>query len=279
MANKEIIYQIDNKFMGLDIYLCRHCNLRCRGCSRFCNISKPEFYDFETLKNDLKKIADTNIKISRFTLTGGEPLLYPQPQLKELIVFTRSLFQYPIGLSIFTNGKLIKDLKPDFLEVCRDYKVAFTYTDYAPIDNKLNKQILEEYDVRFNSITEYADERESTFSEVNKKKKFFIHTLSKNIKDYNPREKCFNDCPCLWDSKIWLCGTTAFIDSLNEFHHTDFKIEEKDYLKIDDLKTIEDYLKFIDINDEKPFCRYCCTDAPSCIEWEQGKGTIEDFVK
>ena len=54
----------------------QHCNLKCRYCVGFHNISKPHIYEFEDLKKDLEQIKSSQLNLTQVTLSGGEPLLY-----------------------------------------------------------------------------------------------------------------------------------------------------------------------------------------------------------
>ena len=38
--------------VGFEVLLTSHCNLKCRGCMRYSNIAKQEFYSFEDIKKD-----------------------------------------------------------------------------------------------------------------------------------------------------------------------------------------------------------------------------------
>ena len=125
--NPEIPNQLRNKFVGLDIYLARHCNLRCRGCTRYSNIAKPKFYDARQLNADLLTMVSKGINLTRITLTGGEPLLHP-----DLITIIKGirLITNNVVIDLFTNGKLFMEMKDELLPVLKRYYVEVLFSRY-----------------------------------------------------------------------------------------------------------------------------------------------------
>ena len=236
--NEEITKQTKTKKVGLDILLCKHCNLRCRACARFSNVAKPYFYDFSMLKSDLKKIKDT-LTVERFTFTGGEPLLHPQ--LENILAYTRELY-------------------PD--------KYINSNVDYDAIESMATAN-----GIAFHNICLYNNK-----SCPELKSKMYLFKLSKHIKDdlNTKKQMCDGDCPCLWESKIFQCGTVAFIDTLNSVFKTNFYHCKGDYLEVNDL-TSDKYFNYI--TKPIPFCRYCMNCKVDEIEWSQAKSTIDDYVE
>lgn len=271
--NKETQKFIETRTMGLDVLLTKHCNLRCRGCSRYSNIAKPFYYDIDYLIKDIKKIKETNIKVTRLTFTGGEPLLYPTQWLKEILKLSRELFP-DAGISIFTNGKDL--LKTNLWDFFHDYHIGITYTKYVKsnIDYDAIVEKAKEKEVLCNNLIEYTD----TVTTCEEKTWMFLPKLSKNIKG-NLRDKlkyCTGNCPVLWDSKIFLCGTSAFVDTLNKHFRSTFKVCKEDYIPVDEL-TLDKFITFI--SNLTPFCRYCCNAPEEKIEWSQSKPKKEDYIE
>ena len=267
--NEEITKQTKTKKVGLDILLCKHCNLRCRACARFSNVAKPYFYDFSMLKSDLKKIKDT-LTVERFTFTGGEPLLHPQ--LENILVYTREL--YPeIGISIFTNGKAL--IEKNIWDLLKKLDIGITYTKYinSNVDYDAIESMATANGIAFHNICLYNNK-----SCPELKSKMYLFKLSKHIKDdlNTKKQMCDGDCPCLWESKIFQCGTVAFIDTLNSVFKTNFYHCKGDYLEVNSL-TSDKYFNYI--TKPIPFCRYCMNCKVDEIEWSQAKSTIDDYVE
>ena len=49
--NQIFIEEFYKGSVGFEVFLTSHCNLKCRGCMRYCNIAKPEYYPFKKLKH------------------------------------------------------------------------------------------------------------------------------------------------------------------------------------------------------------------------------------
>ena len=271
--NYEIPNQLRNKFVGLDIYLAKHCNLKCRGCTRFCNIAKPEFYNTEQLMTDLLTMLSNGINIGRLTLTGGEPLIHPE--LISIIKDIRSL-NNRINLNIFTNGKLFMKLADDLIPVLKRYNVDVLFTRYndPSIDYDSITKICEENDIKVSDIHKTVFGYDCTIQ------KFTCNRLSRPLNNsksvvqkYN---YCSDTCPCLWDSKIYLCGKCAFADSMNDYVHTNFKETTRDYIRVEDLKSTEQYLSYI--SKPIPFCKYCFNTPGKDIPWSTSRPEVTDFI-
>ena len=259
--NPEIPNQLRNKFVGLDIYLARHCNLRCRGCTRYSNIAKPQFYDAKQLIADLLTMVSRGINLTRITLTGGEPLLHPD--LIDIIKGIR-LCMNNVVIDIFTNGKLFMEMKDELLPVLKKYNVELLFSRYdTDIEYDQMIEICKQNEIFCKSISEFTCNR-------------IAHPNDKSRHPVWKYNYCSDTCPCLWDSKIFLCGRCALIDSLNEYMHTSFKQTEKDYIKVSDLKSTEQYLYYI--SKPIPFCKNCFNHPGKNIIWSTKKPQLSDFI-
>lgn len=70
--NYDVMKYIGYDHIGLDFYTAKHCNLKCRGCIRFANIAKPQFYDYDQYVLDVNKIKDLGIIPEYITISGCE---------------------------------------------------------------------------------------------------------------------------------------------------------------------------------------------------------------
>lgn len=77
------------------------CNAKCKFCSNECNKNYGKL-DLENLKSILDKSVD---KISRFSISGGETLLYPE----ELDKLLNLLQKYNKRITLNTNGSFLKE--------------------------------------------------------------------------------------------------------------------------------------------------------------------------
>ena len=270
--NPEIPNQLRNKFVGLDVYLARHCNLRCRGCTRYSNIAKPKFYDATQLISDLLTMVSKGINLTRITLTGGEPLLHP-----DFITIIKDirLRMNNVVIDLFTNGKLFMEMKDELLPALKKYNVEVLFSRYdTDIEYDRMSEVCKQNEIFCKSISEVVTGKDSVI------RKFTCNRISHpSNKSRHPVWKynyCSDTCPCLWDSKIFLCGKCALIDSLNEYMHTSFRQTEKDYIKVSDLESTEQYLCYI--SKPIPFCKYCFNQPGKNIIWSTKKPQLSDFI-
>jgi len=278
--NREITHQQSKKFIGLDIYLCKHCNLNCKGCSRYCGLSKPTFYDSEKLINDLTILKNKGLNVGRLTFTGGEPLLHPD--LYNIIKKTRLLFP-DIPLNIFTNAKIFLK-KRGLIEVLKENRIEVLYSRYVESDINYDKveEVCKDNNILIYNIQTFDSKRKDkyikTFS-ISRLSydKYNLHKSQKDALDVMKKylNICNDTCPCLWNGKIFLCGRCAFIETLNNLGEH-FNVSKKDYLDINNINNINDYLKFI--SKPIPFCKYCFNRDAEHIEWTTDKSTLKDYV-
>lgn len=262
--------QIENKTIALDILLTQHCNLRCRGCSRYSCLAKPRYYDIDYLKRDLSVLS--KYKVTNLTFTGGEPLLYPRQWLIEILEYARKLFP-DTGISIFTNGKIL--VSSDLWNVFKENNIGITYTKYSlsNIDYDEIAREAEKHGVLCKNLSEYTN----THTTLENKTEMYLFRLSMNeTKTLEmKKQECSGDCPVLWDSKIYQCGTVAFVDILNSHYKSNFIANKHDFLSIHDF-TIEKYHDFI--SKCSPFCRYCSNVDNEKIKWSQDKPQKGDYI-
>jgi hypothetical protein len=58
--------------------------------------------------------------------------------------------------------------------------------------------------------------------------------------------------------------------------HTSFRQTEKDYIKVSDLESTEQYLCYI--SKPIPFCKYCFNQPGKNIIWSTKKPQLSDFI-
>ena len=254
----EFIVVKNNKqrIFNLDIPITDICNLNCAGCMSFSSLStKSGNIDIQSTVKSLKTMLDKGCVPVSITLSGGEPLLYPN--LKELIHAIKSIYSGEIY--ILTNGILLEKRLDDILEVD---EVLFSV--YPGL--KYNKQILllKSLGIRY---------------EIHcRKKDHFINLglSDKNLSDAEKvfKEKCFLNCLSLKDNKLFCCRITSNIHILNDYFKTNFEIREGDYLDIDKINNNSDIFKFICT--VHPFCSYC--NFNSTLEFGKSKKLAEEWI-
>lgn len=270
--NKYIEDCVKEKKIHLDVILTKHCNLNCRGCSRFCGLSKPGYYDYNTLVKDLFTLSKIK-EVATITFSGGEPLLYPKDLLIDILKLSRKLFPY-VGLTIFTNGKnLLREDFEDVLNCIAENRICIVYSKYVKttIDYDKIEKICKSLDINIKNINTVTVNKDLNPEEITE------FTLMKHtIKPYsndNKLDLCVCNIPTLWDSKIYCCGDCIFLDTLNKKFGTKYNVN--DFINIEKLN-IQTYIDLVQSKHE--ICKYCMNIKPQKIEWSQEKSTKEDYI-
>lgn len=99
------------EFYSLEYYVSLGCVNCCVGCSHGAPIRKG-LIDIGTFKVDVERMAKI-VKIRRFALSGGEPLLHPQ--IEELIEIAKFL-DIAKEIMVLTNGLLLDKQPESFWE-------------------------------------------------------------------------------------------------------------------------------------------------------------------
>lgn len=203
------------------------CNLRCIGCSSFCDYMVEGIPNWETIEHDLKKWADI-LNVENIGVLGGEPLM--NPDLYKWLEGIRNIYNNSTMLLV-TNGLLL-DRWPDLIKKMIDLspgEVMITlHVDYAEIIEKIQRQIK-------NSKYRFIKKahKDQAYYEVEyilfaKNKKFSIHVVEpdkflkrykgygKNIYPYEndnieeAHELCI-DRPIMYEGKIYRCSKMALL--------------------------------------------------------------------
>lgn len=122
------------------------CNLNCKLCVADAPYRKGEYnFTLEEQETVIAKYFDVVAYVNKFTLAGGEPLLFPE--LPELLIYIKEKYLDRIGVvEIITNGTICPG--EDLVDVCKQFyeKIVFLVDNYgknlsiciAEIDRKLS---------------------------------------------------------------------------------------------------------------------------------------------
>ena len=257
----------------LEIILVQHCNLKCRYCVGFHNISKPHIYEFEDLKKDLEQIKSSQLNLTQVTLSGGEPLLYKK--IIDVLYYIKTLYKN-INMDIVTNGKLISKMDETFWKALQDTNCNLSYTPYynSGIDYENLTLLCKKHNIQcLNTSLQDADNCQY------KVKKYMIQQqLSKNIKlnKYQTKRICQKDCVCLWKGNIYQCRIMQSAYVLKEIYGVDFKLGNNDKLSVYDKDLKNKYFKYILSTPE--FCKYCYNTEYKYYLWSNDKAQRIDFI-
>lgn len=243
------VRQHNNMPLHLEFILSDACNLNCKGCTHFSPVATDDRAELSTIESNLQHLANVlgPNDIPQWYLIGGEPLILPMPLLLGAARLIRQYFPNN-DILIFTNGLLIPKMTQEFWDACRQLNIIIALTRY-PI--KVDYDAIEAK-VRQEGV------RCDVFGDRGEDDSFFRFPLDPAGKQ-NKRLahlRCFNfGCMSIVGDRLYPCSTVACAKHLNRRYNTDFQIEAADYIKISDIKNVQDIRRLR--NRPIPFCRYC----------------------
>ena len=210
------------------------------------------------------KIGD-NIRWIR--LLGGEPLLHPD--LNDCLKEIRNLFP-DIDLYVVTNGLLLKNMSQEFYEICSKAKIKIRVTYYGLTN--LNETI---HNIKMNDVDI------DWYSRIRLNNWHYQHIrLTDERIDCLKRCKYKNVCNNYKDGKLYLCPHIAYIDDFNRYFGKDIKLDESDYISIDEINSFSELID--KLNNAKPnfcyqYCNYYDSKHPITGKWCRTKKDINEF--
>lgn len=288
--------------VGFEVLLTSHCNLKCKGCMRYSNIAKPEYYSFEKLKQDFLNFKRIDYDNMYFCLTGGEPLLHPNfLEIAEWLVeqfptcavatctnamlFTKQTDEWYrraakcIGIINYTRYNTDRVDYDKVIELCEKYGIEHNNvlnTDTDHVFHMLRDFLPEDELNRTWAIAKNAQKANPPVRDVfynNKLSEPDEHSPSVLVKKYI---HCKSDCLCIWDGKIWMCSLCSNAHILNTKYGTNFIVSKDDYIDMYELKSRNEIFDFWC----KPisFCKYCFNYPVTRTKWEIGNPKKSDFI-
>jgi MoaA/NifB/PqqE/SkfB family radical SAM enzyme len=257
------------KTLYFDVHVVDHCNLNCKGCDNFSNISDEKYHNIEKLEKDFVRIHElANEKIESMSLMGGEPLLHPD--LLKILNIAGKYFG-KTDIKLFTNGILLEKQPPEFWASCKRNNIKISITRY-PIKLPIEKikKLGEEHGV-------FIQNQNATKITLKR-----LYKLQMNLEgSANPRksfEYCHraNKCITLDDGKIYTCAIIPYIKYFNKHFSTNMEVCEKDYIDIYKASNIDEIFEFL--RKPMPFCRYCNTNKTVYFDWAVSRKEISEYI-
>lgn len=240
------------------------CNLNCRGCGHFSNISEgaASEYNLQNLDRDLKRMSELFDHVRVIHILGGEPLL--SKNLASMVKLTRQYFKKSI-LRVVTNGLLVRSMSEELIEALVDNDVNLWISTYTPT--------LKIYD----DITAFCKEKGigivGNVSRMNFTKRINLRGDSDKTKIFY--ECDWHRCPNLRDGRLYTCSYAAFSYRLKERYDIDIPTEQG--IDLFDEKVTGKMINQI-LSEPIEFCKYCTVPVP--VEWSNDytKKCLEDWV-
>ncbi len=227
------------------------CNLNCKGCGHFSNIScTTQFPDIDNFKESLKGCSQKFEDIALFRLMGGEPFV--NPDLDLYIRAVRNFFPYSV-MRIVTNGLLLPYVSGKILEAIRECGVLVEITQYPVTRDILD--ILLETTKKWHIKTCIGKPVTKFFKQI---------CLNKNS-DYNMSwKKCASKtCHFLRNGRIYPCAIVLGFEN-REFLELNISEHTVNSNSFDLIGGKEDGWRILlKLTEPTELCKYCSTD----VEW------------
>ncbi len=129
-----------------------HCNMRCKLCSvGIPYLSEHKHYPINELKKMLERYFEITSYVEKFSITGGETLLYPE--LPELLDYLKARCDRVGIVDIVTNGSIVPKKKLLSSAHALGNQMFFLVDDYgSELSTKLEEieKSLSEYEIPYN---------------------------------------------------------------------------------------------------------------------------------
>ena len=288
--NHDYTKNVNMQLNGFTVAVSSHCNLNCKGCDTYSPLAKQEFVTYNQFTEDMQKLKElAPDRMFSVGLLGGEPLL--NPDFTKIIKKHHELFPYG-SRGILTNGILLNNMNDDFWNTLKNTQTGISISKY-PIN--IDRSIYEKKAKKFDIHIEYSDIRSDKFYDI-KTHEVISHNYhsdgaewSKNILDLDGKqdyvEKRYT-CPHRGivqyaRGNIYYCYVHAFINAFIDYFKVNIPITNDDYIKIADVKSIEEIDEFL--STPKPLCKYCKQCHNTCygsepLEWGFSERQITEWT-
>ena len=268
-ADRLFIYDFDNNrimkyskpvLLYMEYHVAWHCNLRCKGCSHYCNLyDRPKFGDPVKYRENLLRLRELFDNIVTLRLMGGEPFL--NPELSVFVQISREVFP-DTDLRVVSNGLLIPKVDDAVLNSLKQHRASVDISNYHPTARILDKIT----DRLYSAGVRYKASKEI----------FRFRLIADNVeKDgtYNFNHCFERHCHFLHDDgRFSMCGIPCFYDEVKDKLRAAKEVSEKNWVNI---YRAEDGFEILrEFNREIPFCTYCLNKNPVLFPW-QGNYTKE----
>ena len=256
----------EDKFW-INIYVTNKCNLGCKSCSAFAPICKPDFYELDCFKSDLKMIHDKGFKrINCLKFTGAEAVLHPD--ILAMLMYARELFP-KIIMQMYTNGLFIKNCSLQMLSILEQTGTELIITEY-PIDGldladsykKLDQSGIK-YSVIYSDEQKYFSKRPLDFNKSTPKHKYI------SCPRYRMCKSLF-----MFRGRLYKCIYALSAQYVNEAFGKNLVVKDNDYIEINGSDA-DDVVKFA--LHRIPFCSYC-SPIEEQFPWAMSNKSIDEWT-
>lgn len=241
-----------------------HCNLNCKGCTHFSNVSPRRFADAQAYRRDMERLTRVFSAITEIFLLGGEPLLHPD--LATFVTTTRELWPSS-RIVVMTNGVLVPRMAEEVWRAMHTTGAVLHVDDYpvGPTREEIGAAA-----AAHGVTVEWTEAREEFFR------------LPIDLKGGQDAADSFRkcrgvmNCPVLRDGRLYPCAYIAFIDIFQQrFGVEGIEPTPADSISIDEAPyTVMDFLM-----QPVPWCAHCDFGHMETYEWGRSERTIDEWVR
>ena len=247
---------MSHQFPRVEIHVVNHCNLNCRACAHFANLSKEYYIEIEEFEKDISTLMQ-KVNYRLLNILGGEPLLHPNIDI--LCDTARKICQDKI-ITLNTNGLLLPKMKNEFWQSLKKNNIIIRLSIY-PYNIKLIPEL---------------------------KNLFFENGIKLNIWDgrkfYLRKAKCYQDdveniwqncdakiCHQIYKGKLYTCPTSAYGFLYNKYFNRDFYFDDGIDIYSHTSNEIYDFLFKASKN-----CATCLNKG-RLINWQLSKLKVDEW--
>lgn len=278
LNNEILISKISNiikpQLQYLETHIVDHCNLNCKACCHYCNVTKPNFIKIDDFCSDMKELSK-KFNIGQIRLMGGEPLL--APNINDFLTSTRQYFPNS-DIRLVTNGILLSKQPESFWETLKITKIKIDLTKY-PIEGITFSKGLDA--IGKHVFNHYRNDDWGFCIQENAMGDFWIAAnfqLTMDSRGLNNPADAFAKCPykrCinLINGKLVHCPTAGYLHNYNSYFNKNLSTEEGIDIYKNSANEIMDYLS-------KPIetCKYCVVDEDIILQkWEISKKEEDEW--
>lgn len=254
-----VIYKILHKpyLSHVEYHVVDHCNLNCKACAHFSNISPETYRDVTEFEKDIACLS-SKVRLHEFRLMGGEPLLH-----SDIIKFLEISRKYLIHseITLVSNCIMLKKMPPEFWKAMRECNIIIELSIYPPMREQFDDiiRLIRENDIEIKPIRPVN----VFWAKMNREG-------TSNV-DYAYKKCTHKVCHHLRNGRLYLCPTACYMDYYNTYFSANI-LRDKG---IDIYKTSGDEIvKYV--TTPKEVCRYCTVKVKS-FDWEQSKRTENEW--
>lgn len=277
------------------------CNLKCIGCSSFCDYMVKGIPEWETVEHDLKEWSNI-LEVENIGILGGEPLM--NAELYKWLDGIRNIYDHSFVLLV-TNGLLLDqwpDLVSKMIELAPGELMITLHVDYDGILEKIQRQIK-------NSKYRFIKKphKDQTYYEVeyilfDKDKQFSIHIIEpdmflKRYRGYGEtiypyenenmeeaHELCI-DRPLMYEGKLYRCSKMALLKRhlmMTGQYYNEKEVEPwKPYLNYEGVSYKDDFniiqSRLAQFEEAEMFCKSCPGKSDDCMIKNEQNGKLFSF--